>query len=112
MFSISLSIRVLAVPSSIRSLMVARVSDNSISITWQEPITTNGIVRYTIELREYTAITGRDLVLVLLNPEVKRSIPVSMLTATEVGAEFTLTIAAQGLRKLLLSLHDSRGRSM
>ena len=92
--------------------MVARVSDNSISITWQEPITINGIVSYTIEVREYTAITGRDLVLVPLNPEVKRSIPFSMLSATAVGGEFTLTIAAQGLRKLLLSLHDSRVRSM
>ena len=92
--------------------MIGRVSDNSISITWQEPITTNGIVNYTIEVREYLAITRRDLVLLPLNPEVKRSIPVSMLSATEVGGEFTLTIAAQGLRKLLLSLHDSRGRSM
>ena len=71
---------VLAVPSRVQNLRTSSISDNSVSITWQEPITTNGIVSYTIEVREYRAGTGRDLVLLPLNPEVKRSIPVSMLS--------------------------------
>jgi len=74
------------------------VSDNSVNVTWREPVTTNGIVTYTIEVRQYTASTGRDLMLVSLDPEVKRSIPVSMLSP--VGEECIYTIAAQGLSKL------------
>ena len=74
------------------------MSDNSVNVTWREPVTTNGIVNYTIEVRQYTASTGRDLMLVSLDPEVKRSIPVSMFTP--VGEVFTHIIAARGLSKL------------
>jgi len=86
------------VPSSVQNLRIVRVSDNSVEITWREPLTANGIVNYTIEVREYAVNTGRDLMLVSLDPDVKRSIPISMLSP--VGGEFTHTIAAQGLRKL------------
>ena len=91
-------------PSSVQNLQAVSVSDNSVIIAWREPVTTNGIVNYTIEVREYTASTGRDLMLVSLYPEVKRSIPVSMLSP--VGEEFTYTIAAQGLSKLADSMVD------
>ena len=91
-------------PSSIQNLQAVSVSDNSVIITWREPVTTNGIVNYTIEVRQYTTSTGRDLMLVSLDPEVKRSIPVSMLSP--VGEEFTYTIAAQGLSKLADSMVD------
>ena len=74
------------------------MSDNSVIITWREPVTANGIVNYTIEVRRYTASTGRDLMLVSLDPEVKRSIPVSMFTP--VDGEFMHTIA-EGLGKVL-----------
>ena len=98
MSSISLNHIILAVPSSVQNLRIVRVSDNSVGITWREPVTANGIVNYTIEVREYAVNTGRDLMLVSLDPEVKRNIPISMLSP--VGREFTHTIAAQGLRKL------------
>jgi len=92
------------VPSSVLDLGTVKVSDNSVNVTWQEPDTTNGIVNYTIEVRQYTTSTERDLTLVSLDPEVKRSIPVSMLSP--VGEEFTYTIAAQGLSKLVDSMVD------
>ena len=98
MSTISLNHLILAVPSSVQNLRIVRVSDNSFEITWREPVTANGIVNYTIEVREYAVNPGRDLMLVSLNPEVKRSIPISMLLP--VGGEFTHTITAQGLRKL------------
>ena len=85
-------------PSSVQNLQAVSVSDNSVNVTWQEPDTTNGIVNYTIEVRKYTASTGRDLTLVSLDPEVKRSIPVSMFTPG--GEVFTHIIAARGLSKL------------
>ena len=88
----------LTVPSIVQSLQAGRMSDNSVIITWREPVTTNGIVNYTIEVRKYTNSTGRGLTLVSLDPEVKRSIPVSMFTP--VGGVFT-HIIAEGLGKVL-----------
>ena len=85
-------------PSSVQNLTAVSVSDNSVIITWREPVTANGIVNYTIEVRQYTTSTGRDLTLVSLDPEVKRSIPVSMFTP--VGGVFT-HIIAEGLGKVL-----------
>jgi len=92
------------VPSSVQNLLAVNVSENSVNITWREPNTTNGIVNYTIEVREYTASTGGDLTLVSLDPEVKRSIPVSMFTP--VGGVFTHIIVARGLSKLADSMVD------
>jgi len=86
------------VPSSVQNLQAVSVSDNSEIISWREPVTANGIVNYTIEVRQYTASTGRGLTLVSLDPEVKRSIPVSMFTP--VDGVFMHTIA-EGLGKVL-----------
>jgi len=86
------------VPSIVQNLQAVSVSDNSVIITWQEPVTTNGIVNYTIEVRQYTASTGRGLTLVSLDLEVKRSIPVSLFTP--VGGVF-MHIIAEGLGKVL-----------
>ena len=67
-----------------------RISDQSVSVLWGEPVNTNGaIVNYTVQVRRYQSVSGSsrelELVLVTINPEFNRNISTATLTLSSDG---------------------------
>ena len=69
-------------------LETLRISDQSVSVFWREPVTTNGaIVNYTVQVRRYRPVSGssRELELVAIYPEFNQTISATLLTLSSDG---------------------------
>ena len=69
-------------------LETLRISDQSVSVFWREPVTTNGaIVNYTVQVRRYQPVSGssRELELVAIFPEFNQIFPATSLTLSSDG---------------------------
>ena len=82
------------VPGRVQNLGSIRISDQSVSLQWRGPETTNGaIVNYTVQVQKYQPVSeSRELELVAIGPEFNRNIPVAMLTPLN-DSTFKITIS-------------------
>ena len=75
------------VPGRVQNLGSIHISDQSVSLQWREPETTNGaIVNYTVQVQKYQPVSGsRELELVAIGPEFNQTISATLLTLSSDG---------------------------
>ena len=76
------------VPGRVQNLGSIRISDQSASVLWREPVNTNGaIVNYTVQVQKYQPVSGssRELELVAIGPEFNQTISATLLTLSSDG---------------------------